>query len=101
MTFNLVLDVSPRVAQLWRDTLDHVEFSVSQLSDQIAALGTSVDAALARVQDDVAALTTQIAALQAKIDGGTASPDDFAALAAIQAKLDALDPVKPETLPTA
>lgn len=99
MIFNLVLDVTPRLEKLWRETLNHVEFSVSQLSDQIAALGSSLDAALARVQEDVTTLTAKIAELQAKVDAGLATPEDFAALAANQAKLDALDPVKPDTLP--
>jgi len=72
---------------------------MSKLSDAIAALGASVDAALARVDEDVQALTAKIAELQALVDAGGATPEDFAALAEAQAKLDALDPTKPDVLP--
>lgn len=73
--------------------------AMSKLSDAIATLGASVDAALARVDEDVQALTAKIAELQALVDAGGATPEDFAALAAAQAKLDALDPTKPDVLP--
>jgi len=72
--------------------------AMSVLSDKIVAVGVSLDAALARVDEDVQALTAKIAALQAIIDQGGATPEDLAALDALQAKLDALDPTKPDVL---
>ena len=72
---------------------------MSVLSDAIAKVNASTDAAIARVTTDVAALQAQIAALQAQIDAGGASPADIQALADLQAKLDALDPTSPTTLP--
>ena len=73
--------------------------TMSALSDKIAAVGSSLDAALARVDEDVQALVAKIAELQALVDAGGATPDDIAALDALQAKLDALDPTKPAVLP--
>ena len=72
---------------------------MSALSDKLAALGTTADAAIARVQSDVTALKAQIAALQATVDSGGATPDDLAALDTLNAKLAALDPTQPATLP--
>jgi hypothetical protein len=72
---------------------------MSVLSDKIAAVGSSLDAALGRVQGDVGTLTQKVAELEALVAAGGATLEDIAALEAIQAKLDALDPVKPETLP--
>lgn len=76
-----------------------LEGRMSQISDAIAHLSTTVDSAVTRVQGDLAGLTSRVAALQAQIDGGGASPEDLAALAALQAKIDALDPAKPDVLP--
>ena len=73
--------------------------AMSQLSDAIAAVGASLEAALVRVDEDVQALQAKITELEALVAQGTATPEDLAALAALQAKLDALDPTKPDTLP--
>jgi hypothetical protein len=73
--------------------------AMSVLSDKIAAVGVALDKALARVDEDVLALVAKIAELQALIDAGGATPEDIAALDALQAKLDALDPTKPAVLP--
>jgi hypothetical protein len=84
-------------------TLDDLQALESKLmsviTDKIAALTTSVDGALARVQEDVTTLQAKIDALQAQVDAGVATPEDLAALDALQAKVDALDPVKPDVLP--
>lgn len=64
---------------------------MSQISDSIAAVRTSLDAAIARVQADETALTAEVARLQALVDAGTATPADVAALAKIQSDLDLLD----------
>ena len=72
---------------------------MSAISDKIAAANTSVDAALARVQEDVATLNAKIAELEAKVQENP-TPEDLAALDELRAKVDALDPVKPATLPT-
>ena len=99
--FTILFDISSRFAALLQGLIDaiaNMELKMSQLSDQIAALGTSVDAAVTRVQADIADLKAQIAALQATIDAGGATPEDLAALAALQVKLDALDPTNPQTL---
>jgi hypothetical protein len=72
---------------------------MSALSDAIAKVNTSTDAAIGRVQTDLASLKDQVAKLQAQIDAGGASPADLQALADLQAKVDALDPTSPATLP--
>jgi hypothetical protein len=73
--------------------------AMSVLSDKISAVGVALDKALARVDEDVLALVAKIAELQALIDAGGATAEDIAALDALQAKLDALDPTKPAVLP--
>jgi multidrug resistance efflux pump len=72
---------------------------MSAISDRIARLTTAVDGAIARVQSDVSSLNTEIQRLQDLVEEGTATQQDMDALDALQAKLDALDPVKPATLP--
>jgi hypothetical protein len=109
MSADLHIHVSPHdPSQCWEEIkallmqLHEEEMTaMTVLSDKIAALGASLDAALARVDEDVKALQAQVAALQALIDQGVATPADIAALEAAQAKLDALDPTKPDTLPPA
>ena len=73
---------------------------MSVLSDKIADVGASVDAAATRVQEDVATLQQQIADLEAQVSQGTATPEDLAALDALKVKLDQIDPLTPTTLPT-
>ena len=72
---------------------------MSLLSDKIAELNTSVDAAVQRVQDDVTAFGVKIADLEAKVAAGSASPAEIQALDDLKAKIDAIDPTKPEVLP--
>jgi hypothetical protein len=68
---------------------------MSELSDKIAQVQSSQDDALARVSEDVAGLQAQIDDLRTKVS----TPEDIAALDAIDAKNRALDPVQPDTLP--
>jgi peptidoglycan hydrolase CwlO-like protein len=75
------------------------EILMSALGPKLDELEASIDAALTRVQDDVTALQAKIDELQAKVDQGLATPDELARLDTLKAKLDALDPVNPATLP--
>jgi peptidoglycan hydrolase CwlO-like protein len=72
---------------------------MSKISAAIQAANDSADAAIGRVQEDVTALQAKIAELEAIIAEGNATPEDEAALVELKAKLDALDPTKPDTLP--
>lgn len=72
---------------------------VSKLTDKLDAIEKSVDAAIGRVQDDVTALNTKVADLQKLVDSGGATPEDIARMDALQARVDAIDPVKPDVLP--
>lgn len=65
---------------------------MSALSDKIAETTVAMDAAIARVQEDVAALRQQIADLETRV-AQNPTPEDLAALDALKAKADALDPV--------
>ena len=94
INMTITINVSIDLSQASKDWI------MSVLSDAIASVKTSTDAAVARVQTDVAALKAQIAALQATIDAGGATPEDLAALAALKTELDALDPTSPVVLPT-
>ncbi len=72
------------------------DWIMSVLSDAIAKLNASADAAITRVQADLDQLHAQIAALQATVDSGGATPADLQALADLQAKIDGkLDPSLP------
>jgi hypothetical protein len=73
---------------------------MSLLSDAIAKVQSSTDAATTRVQTDIAGLRDQIVKLQAQIDAGGATAADLAALAALQAQVDAIDPTNVATLPS-
>jgi hypothetical protein len=72
---------------------------MSALSDKLSDVGASLDAAIGRVQEDVVALQTRITELEALVAAGGATPEDLAKLDELKAKLDALDPIKPATLP--
>jgi hypothetical protein len=75
-------------------TLATLEDLVSQLSDKIAELTTTVNQTKDRV-------TNTIATMQATIDdlrSRASTPEDFAALDSLQATLNALDPTNPATL---
>lgn len=69
---------------------------MSELSDKIAEVRQTQDEAIERVRVDVSDLQTQIDELRAKVT----TPEDIAALDAIAAKNRALDPVRPDVLPT-
>jgi hypothetical protein len=73
----------------------HQEELMSALSDKIAEVQSSVDESIVRVTEDVADLNAQIEALRQKVT----TPEDIAALDAIKAKTDGLDPVQAATLP--
>jgi hypothetical protein len=68
---------------------------MSQLSDKIAEVTRTQDEAIARVQEDVSDLQRQIDDLRTKVT----TPEDIAALDAIQVKNEALDPISPVVLP--
>ena len=68
---------------------------MSQISEKLDALKASQDAAVVRVTEDVASLQAQIDELRAQVT----TPEDIAKVDAMQAVADALDPVKPDTLP--
>ncbi len=72
---------------------------MSVLSDKIAEMNASLDAALGRVQGVVEALHSRVADLEADIAQGVVSPVDLAALNALRNRIDALDPTKPAVLP--
>lgn len=73
--------------------------AMKELAEHIAAASEAADKAIARVQKDVEALNAKVDTLQKRIDEGNATPEDIAALDALRAKLDALDPASPVTLP--
>lgn len=80
--------------------------AIADFSAKMTAFFDRQDAAVADLQGDVDNLTAQIAALQAS--AGTVTPEDQAALDAIQAraqtvsdKLDALDALTPPKAPPA
>jgi hypothetical protein len=81
------------------ESLARLETAVSALSDKIAKLTEATDKALARVQVDVDKLNATIAELKVKVEEGTATPEDIAALEAVEAKLNALDPTVDAVLP--
>ena len=78
--------------------LAKLESMMSQLSDAIASVQTSADAAVARVNTDLTNLNAQIVALEAQIAAGGATPADIAALAALKAEFDGLDFTNPAVL---
>jgi hypothetical protein len=71
---------------------------MSLLGDKIKAATDSAALATDRVTRDVAALRSTVADLQARVDAG-GSPEDLAALDALKAQLDGLDPTVAATLP--
>lgn len=73
---------------------------MSELSDKLAEIDASLDAALARVREDVDALNAEIADLKQKVSDGTATAADMEMLASLKARIDALDPTTTATLPT-
>lgn len=75
------------------------ETIMSKITDKINEASSSADAAISRVGDDVDALEGRVAQLQQMVADGGASQADLDALDALKAKLDALDPTKPATLP--
>lgn len=84
----LIAYLDLRFTQTWEQIM-------SVLTDKIAEVQASQDEAIARVMEDVAAQQAEIDDLKTKVT----TPEDIAALDAIQAKNDALDPIKPAVLP--
>lgn len=76
-----------------------LEAAMSKLGDKIRKLHEATDKAIARVLEDVAYLRDQIATLQEKVDNGTATDEEIALLDESEARLNALDPHKADTLP--
>lgn len=80
---------------------ERLEVFMSELSDEIAKLTGKMDDAEKRDQEHNAALADQIAGLQQQIEdlknasGGAATPEDLAAIKALEDRLDALDPATP------
>jgi outer membrane murein-binding lipoprotein Lpp len=72
-----------------------LEAEMSRLSGKIDELASSTDAALGRVQEDVDALRAKVA----ELEGNVTTDADIARIDELKAKIDALDPVKPDTLP--
>ncbi len=72
--------------------IERTEEQLSNLSDEIAALGTTVTDAEARVSTDVQALRDRIAELEAIIAAGSATPEDIAALEALRQRIANIDP---------
>jgi hypothetical protein len=72
---------------------------MTALSDKIAEVNTHADAAAQRVLDDVATLNAKIDELKTEVAGGTATPEDIAALDALEKKIDGIDPAKPAPPP--
>ena len=111
MTFNVNLNVSGKIVVVLEspggaspvataaDLQALGELIMSVLSDKLAAVNASLDAAIGRVQGDVAGLQQQIATLQALVDGGAATPAELQALDDLRQKLDAIDPNSATTLP--
>lgn len=83
--------------------LKRMEKTVSELSDRIAKLDESLTKATDRIQEDVDKLNAKVADLQAKVDSGNMPPEELAAnlaaIDAIQARIDAIDPTKPDVIP--
>ena len=71
---------------------------MSAFSDKIAEVNAAADAAIGRVTADAKTLQQHVEELQAKVDTETPTEADLAALAALKAKLDALDPTNPATV---
>ncbi len=75
---------------------------MAKVLDLIQSVSDAADQATARVQTDVANLKQQIADLEAQIAAqGEATPEQEAALTALKAKVDAIDPTNPATIPAA
>ncbi len=86
------VSISEALACRLRLFMTRTEERLSQLSDEIAALGTTVTDAEARVSTDVQALRDRIAELEAIIAAGSATPEDIAALEALRQRIANIDP---------
>lgn len=95
--------LSPELTDLITRFLTILEPLMSKLTDAVSALTKAVDDAVARDKAVVDDLNKQVADLKAQLAAGglTAAEEDALAdqLAAAQAKVDALDPTSPVTLP--
>lgn len=90
-------DINTNLLQFYLDRRFHdlEEQIMSELSDKVAEAVSSFDAAQVRVETAVAELRAEVADLRTKV----ATPQDLEALTALDAKIDALDPRTPATLP--
>jgi phage shock protein A len=75
------------------------EYLMSRISDEIADVKASLEAAIQRTRLVVSNLEARVAELQARVDEGSATPADEAALAEVKTMLDQLNPSSPTTLP--
>jgi hypothetical protein len=73
---------------------------MAKVIDLINQAQAEADAAVARANQDVAARDAKIAELQAQVDSGEASPAVEAALQKLIDTNKAIDPTKPDVLPT-
>ena len=100
--------VSAKLDQIITD-LAALKATEAQQTQEIASMATimerldtttqKADAAIARVEEDVAALRAEIEALKQAAINRPLNAEEEAKLAALEAKLDALDPTKPDVLP--
>ncbi len=90
------LEILDEILQVSSTTLEEVRTMSAELTAALDALDASLSSATARIQEDVAALQAEIEALKAR---DTVTPEEMARIAELQARLDAIDPVKPATLP--
>lgn len=67
---------------------------MTELSDDLDALDTATDAAIARVQADLAILKQQLADAKAQAP----TPENLQKIKDIEAKINALDPTNPAIL---
>lgn len=72
---------------------------MSVISDKIAEVRSSFDAAVVREVAEDADHAAKIAELQALVDAGGATPADVAALAELKTIADGLNPTSPVVLP--
>lgn len=78
--------------------LCRLEALLSDLSNALESLSAKIDSKLAAITGELAHLRAELTTAQAAA-GNAPTPDDLAAIAAISAKIDALDPTNSATTP--
>ena len=91
------LEIFRQILQVSTTTLTEVRTMSVELTAALDRLDASLTSATARIQEDVAALQAEIEELKNR---DTITPEEMARLAELQARVDAIDPVKPVVLPT-